>query len=142
MAVQERVLRATAGLRAANMPYAVVGGNAVASWVGQRDPAAIRNTRDVDILVNRDDVPAIKQAMAKVGFVHWNGPGFDVFRDHIDADLGPIATPSGQRPSRGFGKLNQRPSSIAHKNGVRSAVYDPSTFNYCKPSASATPEPL
>jgi hypothetical protein len=84
MAVQERVLRATAALRAANIPYAVVGGNAVASWVGRKDPGAVRHTRDVDILVNRDDLPAIKHALSAAGFVHWNGPGFDVFRDGPD----------------------------------------------------------
>jgi len=88
MKVQERLLRATSALRIANIPYAVVGGNAVASWVGRRDPGAIRHTRDVDILVNRGDVSAIKDAMSGAGFVHWNGPGFDVFRD------GPEGLPS------------------------------------------------
>lgn len=88
MKVRERLLRATGALRAAGLPYAVVGGNAVAAWVGQKDPGAIRNTRDVDILVNRGDLPAIKVALTKVGFVHWDGPGFDVFRD------GPQGLPS------------------------------------------------
>ncbi|HVU65196.1 MAG TPA: nucleotidyl transferase AbiEii/AbiGii toxin family protein [Phycisphaerales bacterium] len=88
MAVQERVLRATAALRAAKIPYAVVGGNAVASWVGRKDPGAIRHTRDVDILVNRSDLPAINHALEAAGFVHLNGPGFDVFRD------GPEGKPS------------------------------------------------
>jgi hypothetical protein len=31
--VRERLLRATAALNQAGIPYAVVGGNAVASWV-------------------------------------------------------------------------------------------------------------
>jgi hypothetical protein len=88
MNVRDRLLRATAALRNANIPYAVVGGNAVASWVGQRDAGAIRHTRDVDILVNRGDLAAIKDAMSKAGFVHGNGPGFDVFRD------GPSGLPS------------------------------------------------
>jgi hypothetical protein len=88
MNVRDRLLRATAALRNADIAYAVVGGNAVASWVGQRDPGAIRHTRDVDLLVNRADLPAIKEAMARAGFVHSNGPGFDVFRD------GPTGVPS------------------------------------------------
>lgn len=81
MKVRERLLRATAALRDARVPYAVVGGNAVATWVGRIDPGQVRNTRDVDILVNRDDLAAIKVALERAGFVHFNGPGFDVFRD-------------------------------------------------------------
>ena len=32
--VRDRLLRATAALDAASVPYAVIGGNAVAVWVG------------------------------------------------------------------------------------------------------------
>lgn len=35
--VRERLLRATAALEAAGVPYAVVGGNAVAAWVARVD---------------------------------------------------------------------------------------------------------
>ena len=34
--VRERLLRATAALETANVPYAVIGGNAVAAWVVAR----------------------------------------------------------------------------------------------------------
>ena len=37
--VRERLLRATAALNRAGVPYAVVGGNAVASWVATIDQA-------------------------------------------------------------------------------------------------------
>src|SRR5690606_32409782 len=50
MAVErvERRLRLVAGaLDAAGIPYAVIGGNAVAAWVGRVDPGATRATRDV-----------------------------------------------------------------------------------------------
>src|SRR6202051_4400363 len=57
--VRERLLRATAALNQAGVPYAVVGGNAVASWVATVDEGAIRNTRDVDLLVRRSDLPAV-----------------------------------------------------------------------------------
>lgn len=67
--VRERLLRATAALHQAGIPYAVVGGNAVASWVATVDEGAIRNTRDVDLLVRRSDLPAITVALEKVGFV-------------------------------------------------------------------------
>src|SRR5208282_4800001 len=67
--VRERLLRATSALNRAKTPYAVVGGNAVASWVATVDEGAIRNTRDVDILVRRRDLPAITAAMQQAGFV-------------------------------------------------------------------------
>jgi hypothetical protein len=67
--VRERLLRATAALHQAGIPYAVVGGNAVASWVARVDEGAVRNTRDVDLLVRRGDLPAITAALEQAGFV-------------------------------------------------------------------------
>ena len=61
-AVRERALRATAALKAAQIPYAVAGGNAVAAWVARVDRAAVRNTRDVNILVRRSDFDRVKLA--------------------------------------------------------------------------------
>ena len=43
--VRQRLLRATAVLNQAGVPYAVVGGNAVASWVATIDEGAVRTTR-------------------------------------------------------------------------------------------------
>jgi hypothetical protein len=79
--VRERLLRATAALNQAGVPYAVVGGNAVASWVATVDEGAVRNTRDVDLLVSRSDMPAITAALEHAGFV--GGELLDVvmFRD-------------------------------------------------------------
>src|SRR5438034_4235437 len=67
--VRERLLRATAALNAAGIPYAVVGGNAVASWVATVDEGAVRNTRDVDLLVRRADLAAITATLEQAGFV-------------------------------------------------------------------------
>src|SRR5438874_1507296 len=67
--VRERLLRATAALNQIGVPYAVVGGNAVASWVATIDEGAVRNTRDVDLLVRRSDLPAITSALERAGFV-------------------------------------------------------------------------
>jgi hypothetical protein len=53
--VRHRLLRTAAVLEAAQVPYAVAGGNAVALWVSRVDEAAVRNTQDVDILLRRDD---------------------------------------------------------------------------------------
>src|SRR6266487_3199501 len=79
--VRERLLRATQALNQARIPYAVVGGNAVASWVATVDEGAVRNTRDVDLLVRRDDLPAVTTALERAGFV--SGTLLDVvmFRD-------------------------------------------------------------
>ena len=68
--VRRRLLRAAAALAAARVPYAVVGGNAVAAWVSRADEAAVRNTRDVDILLRREDLPAATTALEKAGFRH------------------------------------------------------------------------
>ena len=38
--VEQRLRKVTAALDAAEVPYAVIGGNAVACWVGRVDPAA------------------------------------------------------------------------------------------------------
>jgi hypothetical protein len=68
--VKDRLRRATALLEAAGIPYAVIGGNAVAAWVSRVDDSVVRNTRDVDLLVRREDMDAIVTAMAKGGFIH------------------------------------------------------------------------
>ena len=79
--VRERLLRATAALEQAQLPYAVVEGNAVASWVATIDEGAVRNTRDVDILVRRDDLPAVTAALENAGFVPGQLLDVVMFRD-------------------------------------------------------------
>ncbi|MEJ7590451.1 MAG: hypothetical protein WKF77_02810 [Planctomycetaceae bacterium] len=83
-AVRERAWRATAALRAANIPYAVAGDHAVAAWVARVDRAAVRNTQDVDILVRRSDFDAVKIALEAVGFTHHELMGVDCFIDGPD----------------------------------------------------------
>ena len=68
--VKARLRRATALLEAAGLPYAVIGGNAVAAWVSRVDDSVVRNTRDVDLLVRRSDMDAIITAMSAGGFIH------------------------------------------------------------------------
>jgi Uncharacterised nucleotidyltransferase len=79
--VRERLLRAATALEQAGIPYAVVGGNAIASWVATVDEGAVRNTRDVDILVRRDDLPAITTALQAAGFVRDELLDVIMFRD-------------------------------------------------------------
>jgi hypothetical protein len=79
--VRDRLLRSTAALEAAKIPYAVIGGNAVAAWVSKVDPGAARNTVDVDIMVNRGDLPAVKAALESAGFVHYELMDVHMFLD-------------------------------------------------------------
>jgi hypothetical protein len=83
--VRQRLLRATAILESARVPYAVAGGNAVALWVSRVDEAAVRNTQDVDILIRRADLPAARMALEREGFVYPQTAGVDVFLDGPDA---------------------------------------------------------
>src|SRR5436305_8704752 len=75
--VRERLLRATAALEKAGVPYAVVGGNAVAAWVARVDESAVRNTQDVDLLIRHEDLEAAKAALAPAGFVYRHSASID-----------------------------------------------------------------
>lgn len=79
--VRERLLRTARTLDAAGIRYAVIGGNAVAAWVATVDEAAVRNTRDVDILLNRADLGAATTALATAGFVLRQSMGVTMFLD-------------------------------------------------------------
>lgn len=79
--VRERLLRAAGALDAAQVPYAVIGGNAIAAWVSRIDPAAARNTVDVDLLLDRRDWDRAKAALEAVGFVHRHAASIDMFLD-------------------------------------------------------------
>jgi hypothetical protein len=86
--VKERLRRATRALDAAGIPYAVAGGNAVAEWVGRIDEDAVRNTRDVDILIRRTDFPAARDCLEAAGFIYYEVLNVDTFVD------GPQGKPS------------------------------------------------
>lgn len=79
--VKERLRRAVTALEARGIPHAVVGGHAVAAWVARIDPAAVRTTVDVDLLVARADFDAVKAALESVGFIHSFTFGIDIFVD-------------------------------------------------------------
>jgi hypothetical protein len=79
--VKERLLRAASALEKAGIPYAVVGGNAVAAWVSRVDEAAVRNTQDVNILLRRDDLDAAEAALNPAGFVRRHVNSIDMFLD-------------------------------------------------------------
>jgi hypothetical protein len=86
--VKARLRRATKALENAGVPYAVVGGNAVAEWVARIDEDAVRNTRDVDLLIRRSDLPAARSALEAAGFIYQQLLDVDMFLD------GPEGRPS------------------------------------------------
>ena len=53
----------------------------MALWVSRVDEAAVRNTRDVDILIRRGDLDAARAALESAGFVYRRVAGMDVFLD-------------------------------------------------------------
>lgn len=79
--VRERLERTVKCLEAAGIPYAIIGGNAVRAWVAQADEAAVRTTRDVDILLRRDDFPRAIEAMQRAGFIYRHVKSIDMFLD-------------------------------------------------------------
>jgi hypothetical protein len=80
-AVRERLVRSTAALEAAAVPYAVVGDIAVREWVSRANPSAARNAPAVDILLLRSDLPKAVQALESVGFVFNTGGDRVMFLD-------------------------------------------------------------
>jgi hypothetical protein len=83
--VRDRLRRAAKALEDAKIPYAVVGGNAVAAWVSEVDEAAVRNTQDVDILLRRADLDRAKEAFATAGFIYRHAASIDMFLDGPNA---------------------------------------------------------
>ena len=82
--VNERLRKTVRILEDAKVPYAVIGGHAVRAWVAQVDEAALRTTRDVDILVRPADLQAMTAAMTAAGFHYRKTTGLDMFVEHPD----------------------------------------------------------
>ncbi len=82
--VKQRLDRTCVALRNASIPYAVIGGNAVAAWVATIDDGAVRNTRDVDILLREQDLDLATIAMESAGFVRDSVMDVIVFLDGPD----------------------------------------------------------
>ena len=83
--VKDRLRRVTRALNAANIPYAIIGGNAVQHWVSQVDESVMRNTRDVDIILNESDLELAIKALESEGFIYRRSAGVTKFLDGPDA---------------------------------------------------------
>src|ERR1700730_17278814 len=82
--VTERLERISSVLGEAGVPYALVGGQAVAMWVATKDPAAVRTTKDVDILLRREDLPQARAAALSVHMDYLEVLGVGMFLDQED----------------------------------------------------------
>ena len=82
--VAERRDRTARILEAAGIPYAVCGGNAIQAWVTRVDESALRFTRDVDIVLRREDLPKAVEALEAEGFRFRHAGGIDMFLDGPD----------------------------------------------------------
>lgn len=78
----ERLLqKLTKALNAAGVEYAIVGDNAVAAWVSTVDEAATRATKDVDVLIRRDDLARVTEALRPIDLVPVEVLGVTMFVD-------------------------------------------------------------
>ena len=85
--VRKRLEKVVVVLETAGIPYAIAGGNAVASWVSRIDDSLVRATRDVDVLLRRSDFDAARAALEVAGFSHHQSWGVDVFTDGTQTKL-------------------------------------------------------
>lgn len=79
--VERLLMKVSNTLDKAGIPYAIVGGNAVAAWVATVDDGAVRATKDVDVLLRRADLPAAAAALAEVGLDQHEVLGVTMFLD-------------------------------------------------------------
>jgi len=86
--ITERACRAGAVLDAAGIPYAIIGGNAVANWVSRVDESSVRFTRDVDMLLRRTDLESATRAFTAAGFVRRHVAGIEMFLDGPNSKAG------------------------------------------------------
>jgi hypothetical protein len=80
----DRLNRITGALTKMNVPHALVGGQAVILWVSTKDPAAVRTTKDVDILLNRADLPKAKRAALSIGLDYFEVVDVGMFLEQSD----------------------------------------------------------
>ena len=86
--VQARLMRVSGLLTQAHIPYAVIGGHAVAAWIATKDESLVRATRDVDVLVRPEDLARIREVLEAGGFIYRHVAEMDIFLDDGDAKVG------------------------------------------------------
>jgi hypothetical protein len=79
--LRDVVKRLDAALTRAGIRYQVIGGFAVFCHVDRIDPLAARLTRDVDVAIDRGDLPGIAQAVKSIGLQYRHVAGVDMLVD-------------------------------------------------------------
>jgi hypothetical protein len=82
--VQQRLKRVVEALGGAGVRYAVVGGHAVAAYVARIDRTAVRMTRDIDLLVERNGLAGLESALRAAGFERRDVAGTPFFLDPVE----------------------------------------------------------
>jgi hypothetical protein len=70
--------RISGPLGAVGIPYEVIGGMAVMVHVNRVEPSAVRNTKDIDIMVDRSDLERINELAGEHGFTFRHARGVDM----------------------------------------------------------------
>jgi hypothetical protein len=65
-------------LNSEKIPYELIGGGAVMVHVNRVEPSAVRNTKDLDIMVDRRDLDRIKEVAVEHGFTFRHSVGLDM----------------------------------------------------------------
>ena len=127
--VKDRLRRVARALNSANIPYAVIGGNAVQHWVSQVDESVVRNTRDVDIILNESDLDRAIAALATEGFIYRRSAGVTSFRTVRMPRLGmPCRSSSRARRCGQSTRTRARDRSVRHdgrRGPCRSSGWSP-----------------
>jgi len=82
--ISRRLQRVAAAFHAANVQYALVGGQAVALWVATKDPSAVRTTKDIDIVLRREDLAAARAAARSIELDYFETMGVGMFLERSD----------------------------------------------------------
>jgi hypothetical protein len=69
-------------LTAEKIPYELIGGGAVMVQVHRVEPSAVRNTKDIDIMVHRSDLQRIKEVAQCHGFTFRHAASLDMLLPH------------------------------------------------------------
>ena len=65
-------------LASAKIPYEVIGGMAVMVQVDRVERSAVRNTKDIDIMIHRADLERVKEVGQQHGFTFRHAAGVDM----------------------------------------------------------------
>lgn len=82
--VEKRLERITSALTAEKVQYALVGGQAVALWVTTKDPATTRTSKNVDLLVRKEDLPRVRAAARRCNMEYMEVIGVGMLLEDSD----------------------------------------------------------